>query len=86
MLFLISSIKITDFYSSEEPLGVSVSQLVKCLDFSSGHDLNGPEINPRVRISTDGAEPAWDSLSPSLCTPPLLMCAYVGTHSLSQNK
>ena len=29
-------------------------------------------IEPYIRVCADSAEPAWDSLSPSLSTPPLL--------------
>ena len=36
------------------------------LGFSSGYDLTVQEFKPRVRLCTDGTEPAWDSLSPSL--------------------
>ena len=43
------------------------------LDFGSSHDLTVPGIKPRVRLWADSAEPAWDSLSPSLSAPPLLM-------------
>ena len=36
------------------------------LDFDSCHDLTVGEFEPRVRLCADSAEPAWDSLSPSL--------------------
>ena len=41
---------------------------VKCLTlhFSSGHDLTVHEIEPRVGLCANSAEPAWDSLSLSL--------------------
>ena len=43
-----------------------MAQLVKhqTLDLSSGHDLTVRGIEPHV--CADGAEPAWDSVSPSL--------------------
>ena len=50
------------------------------LDFSSGHDLMIPELEPHTEPSvkpdmgpnvghTDRVEPTWDCLSPSLCAP-----------------
>ena len=50
------------------------------LDLGSGHGLAACEIEPRRGVCADGAEPAWDSFSPSLCLIPA--CAL----SLSQNK
>ena len=57
--------------------GTWVAQSVRplTLDFSSGHDLMNGEIEPCVGLCADSAEPAWDSLSPSLSVPPLLMCS-----------
>ena len=49
------------------------------LDFGSGRDLAIQEIEPGVRLCTDGVEPAWDSLSLSLSAFPLL------THTLPLN-
>ena len=48
-----------------------VAQSVKplTLDFSSSHDLTVCEFQPHVRLCTDSAEPAWDSLS--LCPSPV---------------
>ena len=48
-----------------------MAQLVKhlTLDFGSGHDFTVPEFEPGIRLCVDGAEPAWDSLSPSLSLP-----------------
>ena len=43
------------------------------LDFSSGHDLTVLEFKTCFRLRADSAEPAWDSLSPSLSAPPPLM-------------
>ena len=39
------------------------------LDFCSGYDLKVHEMERRVGFYTDSAEPAWDSLSPSLPLP-----------------
>ena len=52
--------------------GAWVAQLVErlTLDFGSGHDNTVPEIEPRIRLYAHGAEPAWDSLSPSVCPCP----------------
>ena len=51
--------------------GTWVVQSVKrpTLGFSSGHDLRVRYFEPRVGLCTDGTEPAWDSLSPSLSAP-----------------
>ena len=51
-----------------------MAQLVKhlTLDFSSGHDLMVHEFEPCIGLCDGSAEPAWDSLSPSLSAPPLL--------------
>ena len=55
-----------------------LSRLSICLWL--GHDLMVHEFEPCVRLCADSVEPAWDSVSPSLC--------YSTTHflSLSQNK
>ena len=52
-----------------------VAQLVKhpTLDLGSGHDLMVFEIEPRVTLCADSAEPAWDSLSFPLSALPLLV-------------
>ena len=34
--------------------------------FGSGHDLMVREFESHIRLGADSAEPAWDSLSPSL--------------------
>ena len=50
-----------------------MAQSVKLLilDFGSSHNLAVGEFEPRVGLCTDSAEPAWDTLSPSLsATPP----------------
>ena len=58
-----------------------MAQSVKCptLDLGPGHDPMVGGIKPHIRLHTDSAEPAWDSLSPSLSAPPLL------ARPLSQN-
>ena len=38
------------------------------LDSSSGPDLMVHEFEPRAGFCADGGEPAWDSLSPPLCS------------------
>ena len=50
-----------------------VAQSVKrsTLGFGSGHDLTVHGFDPHIKLCTDGTEPACDSLSPSLCAPPL---------------
>ena len=52
--------------------GTWVAQLVKrpTLDFHLGHDLTVGEFKPRIGLHTDSMEPAWDSVSPSLCSSP----------------
>ena len=50
-------------------------------DFGSGRDLT---VRESVGLCADSAEPAWDSLSPSLSVPSLLAC--VCTLSLSPSK
>ena len=52
----------------------------RTLDLGSRHDLTVCGIEPRIRLCADSVEPAWDSLSLPLPTPPLLV------RSLSQNK
>ena len=54
-----------------------MAQSVKCLalDSGSGHDLTVDEFKPRVGLCTDSEKPAWDSLSPSLSAPSLLLRA-----------
>ena len=55
--------------------GPWAAQSAKCLtlDFSSSQDLTVCGIEPQVRLHADGAEPAWDSLFPSLSAPPPLV-------------
>ena len=37
------------------------------LDFGSDHDLTVCGVEPRIRLCADSMEPAWDSVSFSLC-------------------
>ena len=62
--------------------GVWMAQAVKrpTLDVGSGHDLTIHELEPHVRLWADSAEPAWDSLSPSLSAPP---CLHARSHAFS---
>ena len=55
----------------EKARGTWVAQSVKhlTLGFCSGHDLMVHEFKPRIGLCADSAEPAWDSLSPSLSLP-----------------
>ena len=52
------------------------------LDFSSGFDLTVCKFEPHVGSCVDSAEPAWNSLSPSLSLP--LLCLH--TLPLNINK
>ena len=64
--------------------GSWVAQLVErlTLDLGSGHDLPVCEFEPHIRLYADSAQPACDSVSPSLSLPlPRLLSI-----SLSQNK
>ena len=40
--------------------------------FSSGHDLTVREFEPCIGLFTDSVEPAWESVTPSLCPSPTL--------------
>ena len=55
--------------------GTWVAQSVGCptLDFGSGHDLTVRGFELHVGPCADSVEPAWDSPSPSLSTPLLLV-------------
>ena len=72
----------------ERKRGAWMAQLVKrpTLDFGSGHDSAVVGIKPHIRLCTESVEPAWDSVSPSLPAPPLLMHASSFSLSLSINK
>ena len=61
------------------------SHLVKhlTLDICSNHDLMVCELDPRVGLCTHSAEPAWDSLSPSLSLPLLYSLTLALSLSLS---
>ena len=56
---------------------------VQRLDFSSGRDLTAHGIESHIRLWADSAEPAWDSLSFSLCPFP---CSCSLSLSLSFSK
>ena len=62
--------------------GTWVAQLVKhpTLDSGSGHDLAVVSLSPTLGLQSE--EPAWDSLSPSLSAPPVLVLNF----SLKINK
>ena len=62
-----------------------MAQSVKHLTigFGSGHDLTVCEFEPHIRVRADSAEPAWDSLSPSLSALDHVLSLSL---SLSQNK
>ena len=51
------------------------------LDFGSGHEFMIHGFKPCTRLHADCMESAWDSLSPFISAPPLLMLEL--THSLS---
>ena len=70
------------------PWGTCVAQSVKrlTLDFGSGHDLTVCEFEPCIGLCADSAEPGWDSLSPSLSGPPLLVLVFSLYLSLSPPK
>ena len=55
--------------------GTWVAQSVEhlTLDLGSGHDLTICGIEPHVGLCADSMEPTWDSVSPSLSAPPLLV-------------
>ena len=55
------------FVASSGSWGAWVAQT---LDFGSGPDLTVREFQPRVWLCADSVEPAWDSLSLSLCPSP----------------
>ena len=61
-----------------------VAQSVKhlTLGFSSRHDLTVCGFEPHIRLCADSTEPAWDSVSLSLCPSPALSLSL----SFSQNK
>ena len=52
------------------------------LNFGSGHGLEVCGIEPPIRLCTDSAELAWDSLSPS-ARPPLPPPQHMHSLSLS---
>ena len=58
--------------------GAWLAQSVKhlTLDLGSGHDLTVREFKPHIGLHTDGAEPAWDSVSPPFCPSSACMCVH----------
>lgn len=50
-----------------------MAQSTKCLTFyfGLGCDPTAHEFEPYIRFCADGAEPSWDSVSPSLCPSPV---------------
>ena len=57
------------------------------LDFGSGHDLTVREFEPHFRLCADSVEPAWDSRSPSLSAPPMLVLSLsLKISKLNKNK
>ena len=60
---------------NKEKRGTRVAQSVKCRTpgVGAGHDLTVREFEPHIGLCADSMEPAWDSLSPSLAAPPLLV-------------
>ena len=76
-LFKKEKIENTVFPMINNPRGAWVAQSAKrpTLDFCSGQDLTVREFEPHIGLCADSAEPAWDSLSPSLSAPPLLVRA-----------
>ena len=63
------------FKNPHLPRGAWVAQSVKhpTLDSSSSHNLMVLGFKPQVGFCADSTEPAWDSLSLSLCPSPLRM-------------
>ena len=93
MIFSIDAEKASDkiqctFFIKIFNWGTWVAQLVEhlTLDFSPGHDLIVYDIQPHIGPCTYSAEPACNSLSPSLSAPPPVECACARSLSLSQNK
>ena len=51
-----------------------MAQVVECaaLDFGLGYDLTVHHTEPCLQLCIDGAQPAWDSVSPSFSALPAL--------------
>ena len=82
-----TSTHVRDFRDKKQPYrGARGAQTVKhvTLDFGSGHDLEVREFEPCIELCADSAEPDWDSLSPSLFAPPVLVLSL--SVSLSVNR
>ena len=54
------------------------------LDFGSWHDRMICEFEARFRLYANSAEPAWDSLSPSLSPSALALHVHGRAHPLSK--
>ena len=69
-----------------EKMGAWVVQSVKrpTLDFGSSHDLTVHEFEACIGLHSDGARPAWDSLSLPLFLPLPLLLSFSFTCSLSK--
>ena len=61
---------ITLYNTKNAPGGAWGAQWVEypTLDLGSGHDLLVHEFEPHIGLCAEGTEPAWDSVSPSLCS------------------
>ena len=59
---------------------------VLTLDAGSGHDRTVRDMEPRVGLCADRAEPAWDSLSAPSQLAHARVCVLARARSLSQNK
>ena len=79
---LIELLNLSIYYVSKWGNWVALCWLSVQLLISLRSWSQGCEIEPHVRLHADSAEPAWDSLSPSLSAPPLLTFSL----SVSQNK
>ena len=68
--------------------GTWVAPLANCwtLDFGLGHDLIVGEFELRMGLCADSAEPAWDSLTPSLSLSASPLLAPYGMLSVFHNK
>ena len=65
-----------------------MARSVQCpaLDCGSGHDLIVGGFELHIGLCADGAEPAWDSVSLSLCPSPPRVCSLSVSLSLKINK
>ena len=54
----------------------------QAVGFYSGHDLVVREFEPHMGLRSGSTEPAWDSLSPSVCPSPTCTCAHVKNYNM----